>query len=76
MTVIIGLYAAFLFGMFLGVVINPEETCPAAVKGYKCKGDGYCDHRKTTLYQAHLDMAQVDEDRENGKETNLWGGDK
>lgn len=71
MAYLIGGYIIFILGFIIGAVMNPEETCPKAVKGYRCAGED-CDHRKTTLYQAHLDMAQVAADQE--KETNLWGG--
>ncbi len=53
---LIGGYIIFLAGMFAGAIINPEETCPRAVKGYNCLGND-CDHRKSRLYQAKLDMA-------------------
>ena len=72
---LIGLYAAFIAGGIVGALLNPEETCPRAVKGYNCFGDD-CDHRLTTLYQAKLDMAKAAEEAEKNKDKNLWGGDK
>lgn len=67
---IIGLYAAFVVGGFVGAYLNPEETCPRVVKGYDCRGNN-CDHSKVALYQAKLDMARNDEDSET---KNYWGG--
>lgn len=56
MIYLIGGYVIFIIGMVCGALFNPEETCPRAVKGYNCLSNG-CDHRKSTLYQAKLDMA-------------------
>lgn len=75
--ILVGIYIAFVVGIVVGAILNPEETCPAAVKGYNCKGDT-CDHRKSTLYQAKLDMAlgAEEDERKREREQNLWGGDK
>lgn len=53
--------------------VMDEEDCPRRVLQYSCKGD-LCDHSKSLLYTNMATMAKNDEDREAGKETNLWGG--
>lgn len=50
-----------------GYLARPyEEKCPRAVKGYDCRGGGYCDHSEALLRRAQLDMALAREDDDKG----------
>lgn len=63
----INLLIGFIVGMLLAKFIFYErpQDCPAEVLGYDCatyKGR-MCDHRKSELYKAHMQMALAAEER-------------
>lgn len=67
----LGLFVAFILGMIMGAMISKEEDCPRSVLGYDCRGDR-CDHRKSELYQAKMQMAQNQE--RSADDVNYWKG--
>lgn len=71
--ILIGLYIAFVLGALLGAFFHAEEDCPRAVMGYHCDGPT-CDHTKSELYRAKMQMALADEDFKANRDNNFWGG--
>lgn len=67
----LGLFLAFVAGIVVCAMLSKEEDCPATVLGYDCQGDK-CDHRKSELYKAKMNMALNQEQRDD--DVNYWRG--
>lgn len=49
-----------IIGFMLGRIEPPE--CPRVILGYNCQGIDYgCDHRRSEIYRAKMEMALNDE---------------
>lgn len=72
---LVGILIGFIVGMIIGRFFrDPMPVCPAEVLGYNCKRDTgrECDHRKSQVYKAQMEMAEYEERRND--DNNYYGG--
>lgn len=72
---LVGILIGLIIGMLIGRFFRePQQVCPAEVYGYDCnayKGK-VCDHSKSALYKAKMEMALAEEQRDD--DNNYYGG--